>query len=72
MEQNRLLAKVNELMGKDYTHKSLMETIEDLCAKVEVQQNQIKEYRRKTTYRVYEENLALASELAKLKEVTPV
>jgi hypothetical protein len=34
MEQSELLIKVNQVTGKDNTHKSLLETIEDLCLKV--------------------------------------
>jgi hypothetical protein len=31
MEQSELLIRVNQITGKDYTHKSLLKTIEDLC-----------------------------------------
>jgi hypothetical protein len=34
MDKDSLLAKVNQLTGKDYTHKSLLETIEVLCVKI--------------------------------------
>lgn len=40
MEQSELLIKVNQLTGKDFTHKSLLETIEELVQTVEQYQLQ--------------------------------
>jgi hypothetical protein len=38
LNQDDLLIKVNRIMRKDYTHKSLLQTIEDLVKKVEQQE----------------------------------
>jgi hypothetical protein len=40
MEQSELLIQVNQLTGKDFTHKSLLETIEELVQTVEQYQLQ--------------------------------
>jgi cell division FtsZ-interacting protein ZapD len=40
MEQSELLIKVNQLTGKDYTHKSFLETIAELVQLVEQYQLQ--------------------------------
>jgi hypothetical protein len=102
--QENLLAKVNQVTGKDYTYCSFLLTISDLVQVIEHQQNELKEAqcrelsyiddieqmegmlsqatrrneqlqekllncKRKTTYAVYEENLKLAQEVARLKDV---
>ncbi|MFS0776232.1 hypothetical protein ABC255_09515 [Neobacillus sp. 3P2-tot-E-2] len=105
--KEELLAKVNQVTGKDYTHCSYLLTIADLIQVIEHQQKELKEAqcrelsyiddieqmegmlsqanaenkllqekllncKRKSTYTVYEENLKLAAELARLKGVLPV
>ena len=40
MEQSELLVKVNQVIGKDHTHKSFLETIEKLVQMVEQYQLQ--------------------------------
>jgi DNA-binding transcriptional regulator PaaX len=57
MDQSELLIKVNQLTGKDYTHKSFLETIAELVQLVEefqIQETFLLERLKKQTLQVKE------------------